>query len=277
MAALSVKRITLWRREVENQPGVLATTLEPLAQAGADLRLVMGYRFPETTTRAAIELYPITGKRAVAAAEAAGLRAFELPCLLVEGDNRAGLRPGARRRRPERRLRRRAGARPPLHRRHGLRRRRRRRDGDEDDQVGGATGEGTSSVARARKPRRATRLAARARQGEHDHLRRPALDLPHDRRVHARRDASMRSTRGRARRRAIVGSRVPDACHASSPRATDGARKRRNAARSADYIRSTVSIPSNRSPVASVRAVKSHSTSRLSRTGPSAWSTGHAS
>jgi hypothetical protein len=94
MAALSVKRITLWRREVENQPGVLATTLEPLAQAGADLRLVMGYRFPETTTRAAIELYPITGKRAVAAAEAAGLRAFELPCLLVEGDNRAGLGAG---------------------------------------------------------------------------------------------------------------------------------------------------------------------------------------
>ncbi len=91
MAALTVKRITLWRREVENQPGVLAATLEPLAQAGADLRLVMGYRFPETTTRAAIELYPIAGKRAVAAAESAGLRAFELPCLLVEGDNRPGL------------------------------------------------------------------------------------------------------------------------------------------------------------------------------------------
>src|SRR5215467_15561546 len=89
--ALTVKRITLWRREVENRPGVLATTLEPLAQAGADLRLVMGYRFPEATTRAAIELYPIAGKRAVAAAESVGLRAFELPCLLVEGDNRPGL------------------------------------------------------------------------------------------------------------------------------------------------------------------------------------------
>jgi hypothetical protein len=88
--ALTVKRITLWRREVENQPGVLAGTLEPLANAGADLRLVMGYRFPETTTRAAIELFPVTGKKATAAAEAAGLRAFELPCLLVEGDNRPG-------------------------------------------------------------------------------------------------------------------------------------------------------------------------------------------
>ena len=88
--ALTVKRITLWRREVENQPGVLAQTLEPLADAGADLRLVMGYRFPEATTRAAIELFPVTGKRATTAAQQAGLRPFELPCLLVEGDNRPG-------------------------------------------------------------------------------------------------------------------------------------------------------------------------------------------
>ena len=87
---LTVKRITLWRREVENQPGVLATTLEPLAAAGADLRLVMGYRFPEETARAAIELFPISGKKATAAAEAAGLRPFERPCLLVEGDDRPG-------------------------------------------------------------------------------------------------------------------------------------------------------------------------------------------
>ena len=89
--ALTVKRITLWRREVENQPGVLARTLEPLAAAGVDLRLVMGYRFPEATTRAAIELYPVTGRKAVAAAEQAGLSEFGLACLFVEGDNRSGL------------------------------------------------------------------------------------------------------------------------------------------------------------------------------------------
>ena len=89
--ALTVKPITLWRREVQNQPGVLASTLEPLAAAGVDLRLVMGYRFPEATTRAAIELYPISGKRAAAAAERAGLNAFDLACLFVEGDNRPGL------------------------------------------------------------------------------------------------------------------------------------------------------------------------------------------
>jgi len=89
--ALTVKRITLWRREVENQPGVLASTLEPLARAGADLRLVMGYRFPEATRRAAIEVFPVSGKKVSAGAETAGLRAFDLACLLVEGDNRPGL------------------------------------------------------------------------------------------------------------------------------------------------------------------------------------------
>jgi predicted amino acid-binding ACT domain protein len=89
--ALSVKRITLWRREVENQPGALASTLEPLAASGADLRLVLGYRFPEETGRAAVEIFPVTGKRVLAAAEAAGLRPFGLACLLVEGDNRPGL------------------------------------------------------------------------------------------------------------------------------------------------------------------------------------------
>lgn len=89
--ALTVTRITLWRREVLNQPGVLASTLEPLARAGVDLRLVMGYRFPEATSRAAIELYPVSGRKATAAAEQAGLSPFDLACLFVEGDNRPGL------------------------------------------------------------------------------------------------------------------------------------------------------------------------------------------
>jgi len=86
-----VKRITLWRREIEHQPGTLAGTLEPLAAAGVNLQVVMGYRFPETTTRAAIEVYPVAGRKATAAAEQAGLTPFGLACLLVEGDDRPGL------------------------------------------------------------------------------------------------------------------------------------------------------------------------------------------
>ena len=89
--ALTVKRITLWRREVENQPGALASTLEPLAAAGGDLRLVLGYRFPDATGQAAVEVFPVTGKRVITAAQSVGLQPFNLACLLVEGDNRPGL------------------------------------------------------------------------------------------------------------------------------------------------------------------------------------------
>jgi hypothetical protein len=89
--ALTVKRITLWRADVPNEPGVLAKTLEPLAEAGADLRLVMGYRFPEMPEHSAIELYPVSGRRPTAAAGEAGLAASDIPCVLVEGDNRPGL------------------------------------------------------------------------------------------------------------------------------------------------------------------------------------------
>jgi hypothetical protein len=89
--AVNVKHIVLWRAEVENQPGVLATTLEPLATAGADLQVVMAYRFPGNETRGAIELYPVTGRKFANAAKAGGLSASGIPTVLVDGDNRPGL------------------------------------------------------------------------------------------------------------------------------------------------------------------------------------------
>lgn len=89
--AVTVKNITLWRRDVSNRPGALAETLSPLAGAGANLQVVMGYRYPGDETRAAIEVYPITGKRQAAAAEKAGLAASSIPTLLVEGDDRPAL------------------------------------------------------------------------------------------------------------------------------------------------------------------------------------------
>jgi hypothetical protein len=89
--AVSVKRITLWRREVEDRPGALASTLGPPAQAGADLQIVMGYRYPDHPSRAAIEVYPVSGKKIVTAAQSAGLAAAAIPALLVEGDNRPGI------------------------------------------------------------------------------------------------------------------------------------------------------------------------------------------
>jgi hypothetical protein len=88
---VTVKQISLWRKEIENQVGTLANTLNPVAKAGANLRVLMGYRYPGNESRAAIELYPVGGKKVVAAATEAGLTASSIPTLLVEGDDRAGL------------------------------------------------------------------------------------------------------------------------------------------------------------------------------------------
>ena len=89
--AISVKKITLWRREMDDRPGTLAGVLAPVAGAGASLRVVMAYRYPEPAGRAAVELAPVTGRKATAAAQSAGLTPASLGALLVEGDDRPGL------------------------------------------------------------------------------------------------------------------------------------------------------------------------------------------
>jgi hypothetical protein len=89
--AVKLKSIVLWRKEVTNQPGVLADTLEPFARKNANLQIVMGYRYPGEERKAAIELYPIAGKKITDAAQASGLSGSNIPALLVEGDNKPGL------------------------------------------------------------------------------------------------------------------------------------------------------------------------------------------
>lgn len=89
--AVQVKRIALWRKELENRAGSLATALEPVAASGTDLEVVMGYCYPGDRTKAAVELYPVANKRATAAAQSAGLSASSIPAVLVQGDNRAGM------------------------------------------------------------------------------------------------------------------------------------------------------------------------------------------
>lgn len=88
---ITVKKVALWRRELDNRPGALAGVLEPLVRAGASLQIAMGYRFPGNETRAAVELAPVTGKRSSAAAQQAGLEPSSIPTLVVTGDDRPGL------------------------------------------------------------------------------------------------------------------------------------------------------------------------------------------
>ncbi len=88
--AITVKKITLWRRESGDHPGLMAETLRPLAAYGISLRVAMGYKRPGGGT-AVIEVSPVSGKKAVAAAESQGLGASTIATLLVEGDDRPGL------------------------------------------------------------------------------------------------------------------------------------------------------------------------------------------
>src|SRR5262245_54677123 len=91
MMAIDVKRVTLWRADVENRPGALARILAGQAQAGASLAVVMGYAVPGAREHAVIEIHPVKAKKAVSAAQAAGLSASATPTLLVTGDDRPGL------------------------------------------------------------------------------------------------------------------------------------------------------------------------------------------
>ncbi len=90
--AITVKRATIWRRELENHPGTLAEALKPFAEAQVNLKVVMGYGFPNSNSEAAVEIYPITDAKAEKAAEAAGFKASkEVHALVIEGDDRPGL------------------------------------------------------------------------------------------------------------------------------------------------------------------------------------------
>jgi hypothetical protein len=89
--AVSIRKITLWRTEVPHRPGALADLLEPLAEAGADLQIVMGYRIPGKESRAVIEMAPVGTRKVAQAAQRRGLAPGGAPTLLVVGDNRPGL------------------------------------------------------------------------------------------------------------------------------------------------------------------------------------------
>jgi len=90
--AFTVKKIILWCKQVDDKPGGLATALAPLADAGADLEVVMGTAMPGDAGRATVGVFPLQGRKAIAAAKAAGFGvASSMPALLVVGDDSQGL------------------------------------------------------------------------------------------------------------------------------------------------------------------------------------------
>ncbi|MGO9110243.1 MAG: hypothetical protein ACLP9L_13540 [Thermoguttaceae bacterium] len=89
--AVTVKKIVVWRTDVEDKPGALSSVLTPLAEVGADLQVVMGYRYPDEANKAVVQLGTVSGKKPAIAASKAGLAASDIPTLLVQGDNRPGV------------------------------------------------------------------------------------------------------------------------------------------------------------------------------------------
>jgi hypothetical protein len=89
--SVAIKKVTLWRAEVDNKPGTLRGVLAPLAAVGADLQVVTGGRCPGDKRKAVIEIGPLTGKKTAAAASKAGLTASSIPSLVVQGVNHPGI------------------------------------------------------------------------------------------------------------------------------------------------------------------------------------------
>ena len=88
--AIRIKQIGLWRTEVPHRPGALAQALEPLAQQGADLKVVRVRAAPGKARRKVIEIYAGEGRRATMMARAAGFSLSPSTTLLLQGDNRPG-------------------------------------------------------------------------------------------------------------------------------------------------------------------------------------------
>ena len=89
---LNIRKGYLWRKEIENKPGTFASALEPFANAGQNLQIVMGYAKTTEHTQGAIEIFPVTDEKGKECAKAGGLSEMhEAVCLIVEGEDKPGI------------------------------------------------------------------------------------------------------------------------------------------------------------------------------------------
>ena len=89
--AYTINKVDIWSGEIADRVGGLAVKLDPLADAGANLDVVIARRQPNQPGQGVVFLGPVTGARAQKAAASAGLgKTAELAALRVEGPNKAG-------------------------------------------------------------------------------------------------------------------------------------------------------------------------------------------
>ena len=89
---LKVTKTKVWVAEIKDQPGGLATCLETLANAGANLECLIARRQANRPQAGAAFVTPLTGRKVLAAAARLGFHAAQrISTLKVEGDDLPGV------------------------------------------------------------------------------------------------------------------------------------------------------------------------------------------
>jgi len=89
---LLVEKEEVWAASIEDKPGALATVLQGLAAAGADLDFIIVRRAPEKPGTGVVFVTPIRGDREIRAATTLGFSATStLHSVRVEGPNQPGI------------------------------------------------------------------------------------------------------------------------------------------------------------------------------------------
>jgi len=90
--AYSVKKVDVWAGEIADRPGGLASTLDAMTKAGANIEFVVARRAPDKPGTGVVFMTPIKGAKQKTAAQQAGLGTSEgLHSVRIEGPDKAGL------------------------------------------------------------------------------------------------------------------------------------------------------------------------------------------
>ena len=88
---LKITRSEMWKATIDDRPGGAAAVLDPVARAGANLEFAFARRAPEMPGKGLLFVLPVKGKKAIAAAQAAGLgMAPDMHMLKIEGGDKPG-------------------------------------------------------------------------------------------------------------------------------------------------------------------------------------------
>ena len=90
--ALKATKAEVWAVSIDDRPGGVAQKLERLAQAGANLEMVLARRTPENAGKGMLFVTPVKGAKATRAAREAGMGSPQsIHSVRIEGTDRAGL------------------------------------------------------------------------------------------------------------------------------------------------------------------------------------------